>query len=313
MDVPFIAWFAVLAVIGAALFADLFLFHRDAHEIGMREAAVTSAVWVTLGLGFAGVVWGVWGADRAGEYVGGYLIEKSLSVDNVFVFALLLSYFAVPGRFQHRVLFWGVVGALVLRGVFIAAGAVFLERFHWSVYVFGAVLVVSGLRMARHTDTEVHPDRNPLVRAVRRIFPVTDDYEGQRFFLYRAGRLVATPLFVVLVAVESADVVFAVDSIPAVFAVTDEPFLVFTSNAFAILGLRALYFLLAGVMHRFVHLKTGLAAVLVFVGAKMVVADVYHVPVWASLAVIGVILAAAVGASLRSTRPVESELPKVMT
>jgi tellurite resistance protein TerC len=193
-----------------------------------------------------------------------------------------------------------VVGALVLRGVFIATGAVILERFNWSVYLFGAILVVSAVRMARHQETEVHPDRNPLVRAVQRLIPVTDDYHAQRFFLRRAGRLVATPLLVVLVAVESADIVFAVDSIPAVFAVTDEPFLVFTSNAFAILGLRALYFLLAGMMHRFVHLKTGLAAVLGFVGAKMLLADVYHVPVWASLATIGVILGVAVGASLRA-------------
>lgn len=313
MDVPLTAWLTVLALIGAALAVDLFVLHRDAHEIGTREAALTSGAWIALGLCFTAVIWAVWGPDRAGEYVAGYLIEKSLSVDNVFVFALLLSYFAVPARYQHRLLFWGVVGALFLRGLFIAAGAAFLEEFHWSIFVFGAVLVVSGLRMARPTETDVHPDRNPLVRAVRRGMPVTGGFEGQRFFLRRAGRLMATRLLVVLVAVESADVVFAVDSIPAVFAVTDQPFVVFTSNAFAILGLRALYFLLAGMMNRFVHLKTGLAAVLVFVGAKMLLSDLYEVPVWASLASIGAVLAVAIVASLRATRSVEFGVGHVRT
>jgi tellurite resistance protein TerC len=284
------------------LLLDLLVFHRNAHEVSMREAAVTSAVWITLGLSFAGVVAWAWGATAGGEYLAGYLIEKSLSVDNIFVFALLLSYFAVPKENQHRVLFWGVLGALVFRAIFIAAGATLLETFSWTIYVFGAFLVLTGVKMARHDGGEVHPDRNPVLRAVRRLVPLTPEYHGQRFFVKDGARRLATPMLAVLVAIETTDVLFAVDSIPAIFAVTDEPFLVFTSNAFAILGLRALYFLLAGMMSRFVYLKLGLAAVLVFVGAKMLAAGVYHLPVWVSLLVIAGILATSVVASLRATR-----------
>ncbi len=302
MDVPLWAWAAVVAVILALLALDLFVFHRDAHEVSMREAAVTSAVWVALGLTFALVVGLTWGPTAAGEYLAGYLIEKSLSVDNIFVFALLLSYFAVPAAYQHRVLFWGVLGALVLRAVFVAAGATLLESFHATIYVFGAFLVLTGVRMARHRGEEVHPERNPVLRAMRRVVPMTSEYRGQRFFVKDGVKRYATPMLAVLVAVETTDIVFAVDSIPAIFAVTDEPFLVFTSNAFAILGLRALYFLLAGMMSRFLYLKLGLAAVLVFVGAKMLLADVFHVPVWASLLVIACLLGVSVAASLRATR-----------
>jgi tellurite resistance protein TerC len=302
MDVPLWAWAATVAVIVSMLLLDLFVFHRHAHEVSMREAAVTSAVWITLGLSFAGVVALVWGGTAAGEYLAGYLIEKSLSVDNIFVFALLLSYFAVPKENQHRVLFWGVLGALVFRAIFVAAGATLLETFSWTIYVFGAFLVLTGVKMARHDGGEVHPDRNPVLRAVRRLVPLTPEYHGQRFFVKDGARRLATPMLAVLVAIETTDVLFAVDSIPAIFAVTDEPFLVFTSNAFAILGLRALYFLLAGMMSRFVYLKLGLAAVLVFVGAKMLAAGVYHLPVWVSLLVIAGILATSVVASLRATR-----------
>jgi tellurite resistance protein TerC len=303
MDVPIWAWAATVAVILGMLAMDLFVFHRDAHEVTMREAAVTSAVWITLGLSFAGVVAWAWGGTAAGEYLAGYLIEKSLSVDNIFVFALLLSYFAVPAANQHRVLFWGVLGALVFRAVFIAAGATLLESFSWTIYVFGAFLVLTGVKMARHDGGEVHPDRNPVLRAVRRLVPLTPEYHGQRFFVKDGVKRFATPMLAVLVAIETTDVVFAVDSIPAIFAVTDEPFLVFTSNAFAILGLRALYFLLAGMMSRFVYLKLGLAAVLVFVGAKMLLSEVYHLPVWASLLVIASVLGTSVVASLRATAP----------
>jgi TerC family integral membrane protein len=302
MDVPIWAWVAVAAVIAAMLLLDLFVFHRDAHEVSMREAAVSSGVWVALGVAFGGVVWAWAGGDRAGEYFAGYLIEKSLSVDNIFVFALLFSFFAVPAAYQHRLLFWGVLGALVFRAIFIAAGAALLENFHWVIYVFGAFLVWTGVKMARHGDQEVHPERNPMLRLLRRVMPVTDSYEGTRFFVRRAGRTMATPLFAVLVAIETTDVLFAVDSIPAIFAVTDEPFLVFTSNAFAILGLRALYFLLAGMIDRFVYLKYGLAAILVFVGAKMLVVDLWHVPITLSLAVIAAVLALSVVLSLRATR-----------
>jgi tellurite resistance protein TerC len=302
VDVPLFAWGAVAALIVAMLLLDLLVFHRDAHEVTMREAATSSAMWVALGLAFGAVVWMVWGGDRAGEYYAGYLIEKSLSVDNIFVFALLFSFFAVPAAFQHRLLFWGVLGALVFRGLFIAAGAALLENFHWVIYVFGGFLVWTGVRMARHGDAEVHPERNPVLRLLRRVMPVTDAYVGTRFFVRRDHRTWATPLFAVLVAIETTDVLFAVDSIPAIFAVTDEPFIVFTSNAFAILGLRALYFLLAGLMDRFVYLKYGLAAILVFVGVKMLLVDVWHIPIALSLAVIAAVLGVSVALSLRVTR-----------
>ncbi|MGW5265182.1 TerC family protein [Microbispora sp. NPDC004025] len=303
MSVPLWIWAAVLAVILAMLAVDLFA-HRRAHVVGTREALTWSGLWIALGLGFGAVVWLVWGPEAGGEYLAGYLIEKSLAVDNVFVIALLFSFFAVPRELQHRVLFLGVLGALVFRAMFIGAGAVLLEHFHWILYVFGAFLLYTGVKMARHSAIEVHPDRNPMLRLMRRFIPVTDTYQGQRFLVRRdgdlqdgRGRWAATPLLAVLVAVETSDIVFAVDSIPAIFAVTSEPFLVFTSNAFAILGLRAMYFLLAGAMHRFGYLRYGLAAILVFVGAKMLLADVYKIPVWLSLVVICACLAIAVGAS----------------
>jgi tellurite resistance protein TerC len=269
----------------------------------MREAALTSAAWIAVGVAFGIGVWWFAGADRAGEYFAGYLIEKSLSVDNVFVFALLFSYFAVPAKYQHRVLFWGVVGALILRAGFIAAGAALLEQFHWVIYVFGGLLLVTGIKMLRSSGHSVDPGRNPVLRLLRRRVAMTDEYHGQRFFVRQGVRWVATPMLAVLVAIETTDVVFAVDSIPAIFAVTDEPFLVFTSNAFAILGLRALYFLLAGMMGRFVYLKTGLAAILLFVGAKMLLTEVWKVPIALSLLVIASILAVAVVASLRQPEP----------
>ncbi|MBA3267758.1 MAG: TerC family protein [Acidimicrobiia bacterium] len=307
MDVPIWAWVATVGGILAMLAVDLFVFHRDAHEVSMREAGLTSAIWITFGLSFSVVIAVVWGGGFAGEYLAGYLIEKSLSVDNIFVFALLLSYFAVPIENQHRVLFWGVLGALVFRAIFIAAGAALLENFSWTIFVFGGFLVLTGLKMARHNDTEVHPDRNPILKVVRKIVPLTSEYRGQRFFVKDGAKRFATPMLAVLVAIETTDILFAVDSIPAIFAVTDEPFLVFTSNAFAILGLRALYFLLAGMMSRFVYLKLGLAAVLVFVGAKMLLSEVYHVPVWASLLVIASLLAVSIFASLRKTRVKEED------
>jgi len=310
MDVPLWAWAAVSALIVGVLLADLLVFHRNAHEVSMREAAWSSAMWVALGVSFGGVIWATAGGDRAGEYFAGYLIEKSLSVDNIFVFALLFSYFGVPAAYRHRLLFWGVLGALVFRGIFIAGGAALLDSFSWVIYLFGAFLIFTGVKMARHGDQEVHPERNPVLKLLRRVMPVTDEYEGTRFLVRRAGRIMATPMLAVLVAIETTDILFAVDSIPAIFAVTDEPFLVFTSNAFAILGLRALYFLLAGMIDRFVYLKYGLAAILVFVGVKMVIVDVWHIPIVLSLAVIAFVLSLSVVLSLRATRatqPQESE------
>lgn len=305
MDVPFWLWAAVLGLILAMLALDL-LAHRRAHVVGVREAAAWTAVWVSLGLAFGGVVWWMYGPTAGGEYFAGYLIEKSLAVDNVFVFALIFGYFAVPRMYQHRVLFYGVLGALVLRAVFIAGGAALLDRFHWVLYVFGAILLYTGWRMFRHRNHEMDLSANPVLRLTRRLIPTTEDYDGQKFWVRRAGRWVATPLFMVLVLVETTDIIFAVDSIPAIFAITQEPFLVFTSNAFAILGLRAMYFLLADLMHRFVYLKAGLAAILILVGAKMLLIDIWKVPIGLSLAVIAACLIVAVTASLHATRPIKT-------
>jgi tellurite resistance protein TerC len=300
MDVPFWAWLAVLAVILGMLAIDL-IAHRGAHVVSLREAGLWSAIWVTVGVTFGGVVWWAYGPQAGGEYFAGYVIEKSLAIDNVFVFALIFSYFAVPREYQHRVLFYGVVGALVLRAVFIAGGAALLDEFHWVLYLFGAFLVATGVRMYRHRDDHIDPSRNPVLRVTQRLVPSAGEFHGQRFWVRVGGRLVATPLFFVLVLVETTDIVFAVDSIPAIFAVTRDPFLVFTSNAFAILGLRAMYFLLADVMHRFVHLKAGLAAILVFVGVKMLLLDVVKIPIAVSLTVIAACITAAIVTSLRST------------
>jgi tellurite resistance protein TerC len=302
VDVPFWIWLAVLGVIVGMLAIDLFA-HRRAHVIGVREAAAWSVVWVLFGVGFGAWVWMTYGAEFGQQYYAGYLIEKSLAVDNVFVWAIIFTFFAVPREYQHRVLFYGVLGALVLRGAFIAGGSALIENFSWVLYVFAAFLLFTGWRMLRQRNEHVDPSRSRTLQLFRRFVPMTDAYHGQRFFIRRGGILLATPLLAVLVLVEVTDVVFAVDSIPAIFAVTDEPFLVFTANAFAILGLRAMYFLLADLIHRFVYLKTGLALVLMWVGVKMLLKiDVYYIPTTVSLAVITTILAVSVWASLRATR-----------
>ena len=296
------AWIVFNIFVLALLALDLGVFHHKAHAVSVKEAAGWSVAWIALGLAFGGGIWWFEGKEPALQYLAGYLIEKSLSVDNIFVIALIFSYFAVPALYQHRVLFWGILGALVMRGALIGAGSFLLERFHFLVWVFGAFLVVTGIKMALHDNAELHPEKNPLVRLARRLLPVTNDYDGQKFFTRRDGRLFATPLFLVLLVVESMDLVFAVDSVPAIFAVTSDPFLVYTSNVFAILGLRSLYFLLAGVMDRFVYLKLGLSAILVFVGLKMALAEFFKVPVAISLGVIGLVLAVSVAASLVATR-----------
>ncbi|MGH2685538.1 MAG: TerC family protein [Actinomycetota bacterium] len=302
LDVPLWVWGALVGTIAVLLVGDLLLVHRNPHEISFRTAAVESAFWIALGVGFTAVL-AVWaGGGAAGEYISGYLIEKSLSVDNVFVWAVIFGYFGVPGRYQFRVLFWGIFGALVLRAIFIFAGVSLIERFDWVLYVFGAFLLYTAVKIARHGGAEVHPESNPVLRLVRRIVPSSDEYDGQKLFTRRTGRLLATPLLAVLVLVETTDVVFAIDSIPAILAVSRDPFIVFASNAFAILGLRALYFLLAGSADKFRYLNIGLGAILAFVGMKMLLADVYHMPTWASLTVIGGVLAVAVVASLRAER-----------
>ena len=292
-------WIAFLSFIGGMLAIDLLVFQREAHAVSMREAAIWSGVWVALGLTFGVIVWLWQGPQAGGEYLAGYLIEKSLSVDNIFVFALVFGYFAVPAEYQHRVLFWGVFGALVFRAIFIVAGATLLDQFHWMIYVFGAFLVITGIRMARSNDEHVDPGKNPVLRAFRRFVPMTDGMRGEHFLVKEAGRRLATPLLAVLVVVETTDIIFAIDSIPAIFAVTTDTFLVFTSNAFAILGLRALYFLLAGMIGRFAYLKIGLAFVLAFVGAKMLISEFYKVPIWLSLTVIAAAIAISIIVSLR--------------
>ena len=295
-------WVGFNVFVLAMLALDLGVFHRTAHVVSLREAAAWSAVWVVLALVFNLGVWRLMGPEKGVEFLTGYLIEKSLSVDNIFVFALIFSYFVVPEQYQHRVLFWGILGALVMRAAFIAAGAALIANFHWVIYVFGAFLVLTGIKMALAPEKGLQPESNPVVRLVRRLVPVTERYHGQRFFVREAGLLRATPLFLVLVLVEATDLVFAVDSIPAIFAITTDPFIVYTSNVFAIMGLRSLYFLLGGVMSKFEYLKLGLAAILVFVGGKMTLVDVYEISSVASLAVVASILTVAVAASLWRAR-----------
>jgi tellurite resistance protein TerC len=306
LDPQVFLWVALAVLILGMLALDLFVFHRDAHEVSVREAALFSGVWIGMGLAFGGLVFVLLGAQAGGEYLAGYVIEKSLSIDNVFVFAMIFGYFAVPAKYQHRLLFWGVFGAIVFRAIFIAAGAALLDAFHWMIYGFGILLLLTGWRMWTHRhENMLDLDRNRILRVVRRLVPITPEYRGQSFFVREAGKWIATPLFAVLVVIESSDIMFAIDSIPAIFAVTDDAFIVFASNAFAILGLRSLYFLLAGMMDRFTYLKAGLAALLVFAGVKILLTDIYKMPVWLSLGIIVAILAVAVGASLWANRRAE--------
>ena len=298
-DVPIWIWFAFLALISVLLIVDLLLVHRTPHAPTTKEAAIESAVWISLGVAFTGAIFAWHGGQAAGEYISGYLIEKSLSVDNVFVWALIMSYFAVPREFQFRVLFWGVFGALVLRFVFIFAGVALLEQFEWLLFVFGAFLLVTAFRLVRQGDEEVHPEHNPVLRLVRRVIPSTTEYNGQHLFVRHGRKLLATPLLAVLIVVESSDVVFAVDSIPAILAVSREQFIVFSSNAFAILGLRALYFLLADLRDRFRYLQQGLAVILAFVGIKMIIAEWYHIDTFVSLGFIALVLTISIWLSMR--------------
>ncbi len=304
-DVPGWLWVAFLVGVAVLLLLDLLVFHRDAHEISMREASVTSAAWIALGVAFTGVVWWMLGGDAAGQYITGYVIEKSLSVDNVFVWSVVFTYFGVPNKYQHRVLFWGIFGALVLRAIFIFAGVALLERLSWLLFVFGGLLLFTAWRVWSHGDEEIHPERNPVLKLVRRLVPISSEFDGQKLFTRENGRRLATPLFVVLVMVEATDVVFAVDSVPAILAVSRDPFVVFSSNAMAILGLRALYFLLAGAHDRLVYLSKGLGVILGYVGVKMIVSEWYHINSFLSLGVISVILTVTVFLSLRASR--ESE------
>jgi tellurite resistance protein TerC len=302
-------WILFLGFVAGMLALDLGVFHRHAHAVSRKEAAIWSCVWIGLAILFNIGVYAFMGRDSGLEWTTGYLIEKSLSVDNVFIFLLIFSTFAVPPQYQHRVLFWGILGALVMRAVLILVGAALLSAFHIIIYVFGAFLIFTGLRFLKHEDTAPSLENNRFVRIAKRFMPTTEGYEGQKFFTRRNGVLYMTPLFLVLLLIESTDLVFAVDSIPAIFAITEDPFIVFTSNIFAILGLRALYFVLSGYLADMRYLKPALAAVLVFVGAKMLLIDVYKIPSLLSLGVIVVILGVAIGASLLVQRRESTHVP----
>ena len=310
LDVAATWWVALLVIISALLLVDLLIVHRESHEVKTREAAIESAVWISIGLAFGLVVWWGFGGGAAGEYYSGYLIEKSLSIDNVFVWALILSYFKVPLRYQHRVLFWGIFGALIMRAIFIFAGIALIERFDWVLYVFGAFLLFTAGRLVFAKSDHVDPSNSKFLKLVHKVVPLTDELDGQRLFTRINGKRLATPLFAVLLLIEMTDVLFAVDSVPAVLAVSHEQFIVFASNAFAILGLRALYFLLADMHARFSYLQQGLAIILAFVGIKMIIHGWYQIPTWLSLMVIAVVLLASVGFSLRETGDDTISLPE---
>lgn len=303
MEVAWWAWAAVMGVVAVMLAVDLFL-HRDNHVIEFKEAALWSAFWIAAGLLFGVVLWAWQGGEVAGTYYAGYLIEKALSIDNVFVFAMIFTFFAVPASVQHKVLFWGVIGALVFRLAFIFVGVELLETFFWTAYVFGAFLIYTGYKMARGHDDETPPDRNLVVRLVRRVIPTDPRFHGDRFFVKLDGKRVATLLFVVLVAVEATDLIFAIDSVAAILAITTSTFIVWTANAFAILGLRSLYFCLAGLLRRFVHLHYGLAVLLAFAGVKLILSEtpVGKLPIPLTLSVIVVTITVAIVWSMISTR-----------
>lgn len=293
-----LVWLGFGVFVLAMLALDLGIFHRKSHVTGLKEALIWSAVWIGLALLFNLGIYHWHGGEKALQFFTGYVVEFSLSVDNLFVFLLVFGYFKVPDTYRHKVLFWGILGALAMRGIFIAAGITLLEKFHWIIYLFGLLLVASGIKMALQKDREIHPGQNPVLRLFCRFMPVTTSYAGGNFFVRQNGRLFATPLLTVLLILESTDLVFAVDSVPAVLAITPDPFIVYTSNVFAILGLRSMFFVLEGIMNRFHYLHYGLSAVLVFVGLKMLLAGFYVIPTWISLLVIVGILSVSVMASL---------------
>ena len=290
MDTPFLFWILFNAFVLLMLALDLGVFHRKSHEVSLREALTWTGVWIFLALVFNGILYYWKGQQQALEFFTGYLVEKALSVDNIFVFIMIFTYFQVPSKYQHKVLFWGIIGALIMRIIFIFAGAALIQKFHFTIYVFGALLIYTGYKMFFHNNTKIEPDKNPVIRFFKRFMPVTPGMQGDKFFVKIDGKRVATPLFLVLILIETTDLIFAVDSIPAILAITQDQFIVYTSNVFAILGLRSLYFALAGVVNRFWLLSYGLAVVLVFVGIKMLLVDVYKIPIELSLAFIASII-----------------------
>lgn len=312
-QIPMWAWIAFNVFVLAMLALDLGVFHRKAHTVKVKEALLWSAVWISLALIFNLVVWQWRGPEAGMQFLTGYLIEKALSVDNIFVFLMIFAYFKVPTLYQHKVLFWGILGALAMRAICIAAGVTLLNQFHWLIYVFGAFLIITGIKMLLSKDKEIHPEKNPLLQLFRRMIPVTKDYHGDQFFTIENGKRYATPLFITLLFIELSDLIFAVDSIPAILAISQDPFIVYTSNVFAILGLRSLYFALAGIMGLFHYLHYGLSGVLVFVGTKMMIVDIYKIPIGVSLGVVAGILILSVVASLLipHKKAVEAETPTI--
>ena len=293
-----LAWIGFTAFVLVMLALDLGVFHRDSRELGLKEALIWSVVWIVLALIFNTGIYFRSGGEKALQFFTGYLVELSLSVDNLFVFLLIFSYFKVPAEYRHKTLFWGIFGALIMRAAFIVAGIALITKFHWIIYIFGALLVASGIKMTSPDNREIHPERNPVLKLLRRFIDVTPDYRGDQFFVKQDGRILASPLFVVVLILESTDVIFAVDSVPAVLAITPDPFIVFTSNVFAILGLRSMFFALESVLKRFHYLHYGLAAVLILVGAKMLVAGFYKTATWVSLLLIVTALSVSIIASL---------------
>ena len=299
MDTPIIFWIIFNAFVLVMLALDLGVFHRKTHEVSLKEALTWTFIWISLALIFNAIIYYWRGQQQALEFFTGYLVEKALSVDNIFVFIMIFTYFQIPSKYHHKVLFWGIIGALILRVIFIFAGVALIEKFHFTIYIFGALLIYTGYRMFYHNDAKINPDKNPVIRFFKKLMPVTPDLHEDRFFTKLNGRRYATPLFLVLILIESSDLIFAVDSIPAILAITQDQFIVYTSNVFAILGLRSLYFALAGVVHRFWLLSYGLAIVLIFVGIKMLLVDFYKIPIGWSLLFIAAIITGSIFLSLK--------------
>lgn len=297
MNETALLWTAFNLFVVAMLAIDLGVFHRKAHEVTVREALTWTCVWITLAMIFNLFIYFYYDNVKALEFFTGYLIEKSLSVDNIFVIILIFSYFKVPSAYQHKVLFWGILGALVMRVIFILTGVELIHRFHWLIYIFGGFLVYTGIRMLTSGDLKINPEKNPVIKLARKIMPITPSFEGDQFFVKHDGKTWATPLFLVVILIETTDLIFAVDSIPAILAISDDSFIVYTSNVFAILGLRSLYFALAGIEKYFKYLKYGLSAILVFVGVKMCIADLFKIPIEVSLIIIGFTLMIAMASS----------------
>jgi len=303
MEINIWFWVGFNIFVLLMLALDLGIFHKTHHVVSVKEALIWSGIWIFFALCFNGFIFYIAGETKALEFLTGYLIEKALSVDNIFVFVLIFTYFQIPPKYQHKVLFWGIIGALIMRVIFIFAGVALLEKFHWTIYIFGSILIYTGIKMLNQSDKKIEPDKNPIIKIFKKIVPTTDQLHEDKFFIKQNQRNTATPLFVVLIMIEITDLVFAVDSIPAILAVTQDHFIVYTSNVFAILGLRSLYFALANIIERFKYLAVGLSIILIFVGIKMVTIDFFKIPIQYSLMIIVVILSGSMLFSLLKTKP----------